>query len=259
MPRQHSISLFTAAPYFHARGGLKRLGMHNTFSVRDKAILIGLYLSKFDIAGLKELGFDSAAQAFNVLGYTIGVKPASIKNYRDEFDPYFPNQRKGWHKRELRDYCKEIMQQFASLNFDDFTGLITSLIISNYEIEKIAKRFSAENKTSDSVAKRLLTGKAAEEYFKKNYMCVPEFSGHDIFDATNLAFGFDFKTVKNDDFYCVEVKGLNLSSGSIMMTEKEFMVASELKYQYCLFIVANFVEIPFHKLYFTDPAIIHWT
>jgi hypothetical protein len=220
------------------------------FSVRDKAILIGLYLSKFDTLALKELGFDSFNQAFNVLGYSIGVKPASIKNYRDEFDPYFPNQRKGWHKRELRDYCRKILQQFEYLNFDDFTGLINSLIISNYEIEKVVKRFSHENKTGESVAKRLLTGKAAEEYFKKNYLSVPEFAGHDIFDATNLACGFDFKTVKNSDFYCVEVKGLNLSSGGILMTEKEFAAANELKQRYCLFIVVNFAETPHHKLFF---------
>ncbi|MDR3131464.1 MAG: DUF3883 domain-containing protein [Treponema sp.] len=224
--------------------------MDNVFSVREKAILIGLYLSKFDTLGLHELGFDSAIQAFNVFGYSIGVKPASIKNYRDEFDPYFPNQRKGWHKRELRDYCSEIMLRFESLNFNDFTRLIKNLTINNYEIEKFVKQFSTENKTEESVAKRLLTGKAAEEYFKKNYLSVPEFIGHGLFDATNLACGFDFKTMWDNEFYCVEVKGLNLSYGNIMMTEKEFVIARELKWKYCLFVVANFAETPYHKLYF---------
>jgi hypothetical protein len=212
--------------------------------------LIGLYLSKFDTRGLNELGFYSANQAFNVLGYTIGVKPASIKNYRDEFDPYFPNDRRGWHKRELRDYCREILRQFENLRFDEFTDLVNDLIISNYEIEKVVKRLSHENKNTESVAKRLLTGKAAEEYFKKNYLSVPEFAGHNIFDATNLACGFDFKATRNSDFYCVEVKGLNHSSGRILMTEKEFAVASELKQQYCLFVVVNFAETPHHRLFF---------
>lgn len=76
--------------------------------VRDKAILIGLYLSKFDADALNVLGFKGFNEAFNTLGYSIGVKPASIKNYRDEFDPFFPNPRKGWHKRQIRDYCKEV-------------------------------------------------------------------------------------------------------------------------------------------------------
>jgi hypothetical protein len=71
------------------------------FSTRDKAILMGLYLSKFDDKALKELGFDGFMQAYNALGYSIGTKPYSIRNYRDEFDPYFPNQRQGWRNRKL--------------------------------------------------------------------------------------------------------------------------------------------------------------
>lgn len=64
---------------------------------REKLILVGLYLAKYDSLGLKRLGFGSFLEAFNVMGYAIGSRPASIKNYRDEFDPLFPNRRKGWH------------------------------------------------------------------------------------------------------------------------------------------------------------------
>jgi hypothetical protein len=53
---------------------------------RGKLILVGLYLSKYDSLGLKRLGFESFMEAFNVIGYALGSKPASIKNYRDEFD-----------------------------------------------------------------------------------------------------------------------------------------------------------------------------
>jgi len=65
---------------------------------RTKLILTGLYLAEFDSVGLKRLGFRSFAEAFNVVGYALGSKAASIKNYRDEFDPLFPNQRQGWHR-----------------------------------------------------------------------------------------------------------------------------------------------------------------
>ena len=103
--------------------------MGNSFSNQDKAILIGLYLSKFDNEGLNEFGFEGFTQAFNTLGYSIGVKPASIKNYRDEFDPYFPNVRQGWHKRQLRDYCKQYLDTFSALLFNEFTDLIKGFII----------------------------------------------------------------------------------------------------------------------------------
>ncbi len=69
--------------------------MDNRFSIRDKSILVGLYLSKFDDEAIENLGFKGVTEAFNTLGYSIGSKPASIKNYRDEFDPFFPNPRKG--------------------------------------------------------------------------------------------------------------------------------------------------------------------
>ena len=145
--------------------------MGHFFSNRDKAILIGLYLSKFDVDSLNELGFDGITQAFNTLGYSVGVKPASIKNYRDEFDPYFSNPRKGWHKRTLRNYCKKFFGDFSSLSFSDFTELIKSFLIYNYEIEKFVEKIGKKDK-SESVAKRLITGKSAEEYFKINYSTV---------------------------------------------------------------------------------------
>ena len=225
--------------------------MSNIFSKRDKAILIGLYLSKFDEDGLYTLGFQGFNQAYNTLGYSIGFKPTSIKNYRDEFDPYFPNPRKGWHKRVIRDYCKLFLDEFSPLKIKTFTDLVKSFVIDDYDIEKIVDKFEKRDK-SESVAKRLITGKAAEEYFKVNYNTINNFKDFELKETTNLACGFDFKLSLNSNFYCVEVKGLNTNSGNIALTEKEFLVANELKKKYCLFVVMNFIEKPNHQLFF-DP------
>jgi hypothetical protein len=225
--------------------------MKMDFSNRDKAILIGLYLSKFDEDGLNALGFEGFNQAFNTLGYSVSSKPASIKNYRDEFDPYFPNQRKGWHKREIREYCKKFLDDFSSLKLNAFTDLIKSFVFDNYEIEKIVEKIEKKDK-SESVAKRLITGKAAEEYFKSSYSTINDFKDYKLKDTTNLACGFDYKLSLNSNFYYVEVKGLNTNTGSITMTEKEFFVANEFKKKFCLFVVKNFIEKPNHQLFF-DP------
>lgn len=225
--------------------------MNNIFSNRDKAILIGLYLSKFDNQGLSALGFEGFIQAYNTLGYSIGVKPASLKNYRDEFDPYFPNLRKGRHNRVIREYCKKFLDDFSSLNLKVFSDLIKSFVIKDYEIEEFIEKIEKTDK-SESIAKRLITGRAAEEYFKSNYSSVSHFKEFDLKDTTLLACGFDFKLSLNSNFYCVEVKGLNTNSGSISLTEKEFHIANELKQKYCLFVVSNFIEKPIHQLFF-DP------
>lgn len=160
--------------------------MKNNFSTRDKSILIGLYLSKFDEQALKALGFDGVKQAFNVLGYAIGFKPASIKNYRDEFDPYFPNPRKGWHKRDIREYCKKFLDDFAEVRFEEFTDLIKSFVVRNYEVEKFLDKIEKKD-YSESIAKRLITGTAAEEYFKMNYQLINDFHNYEITDTTKLA------------------------------------------------------------------------
>src|SRR2546428_5348069 len=93
---------------------------------REKLILTGLYLSKYDSAGVKKLGFESFVEAFNVIGYALGEKSASIKNYRDEFDPLFPNKRMGWHKRPTRQYCLEVFDDYKSLDIQTFTALVKS-------------------------------------------------------------------------------------------------------------------------------------
>jgi hypothetical protein len=63
-------------------------------TTREKLILAGLYFSKFDRAALNSLGFDSFTEDFNVLAFELGARPASIKNYRNEFDPLFHSEAK---------------------------------------------------------------------------------------------------------------------------------------------------------------------
>ncbi len=216
-----------------------------SLSKRDKAVFIGLFLSKYDKLGLEKLGFSSFKQAYNVLGYSIGVIPKSIQNYRDEFDPYFPNPRKGWRNRKLRDFCYEILSKTVNWTFDDFYSIIRLCASNNIyenlnEVEKEKKFF----------ASRLITGKAAEEYFVMNYEDIEIFKNYNLCDTTNLGCGYDFKlSCASNDFF-IEVKGLNGKEGNILMTEKEFNVAEYFKEKYCLFVVSNFKENPKHNMYF---------
>ena len=215
----------------------------------DKTTLAGLYFAKFDKQALESLGFSGIRQACNAIGYSLGSAPASIKNYRDEFDRLFPdNPRKGW-QRNLKARSERLFNEYNSLDFEAFTDLIKSFLFPHYEEEKAIGAIIKPDKT-ESVAKRLITGKAAEEYFKIKYMSINEFYGYELKDTTNLACGFDFKLSLNSNFYCVEVKGLNLNTGNIVMTEKEYTVASDLKDRYCLFLVKNFIIKPVHKYIF---------
>lgn len=221
-------------------------------SLREKSILAGLYLSKFDSEGLRRLGFGSFTEAFNVIGSALGIRPASVKNYRDEFDPLFPNDRRGWHKRPIREYCKAIYSTFGSLNLKEFTSLLKRIIYKEHDIDVLMEEVETKQGEDRSFAKRLITGQAAEQYFKAKYREISLFQDFALEDTTRLGCGFDFRLISPNLFYGVEVKGLSEVRGSIALTSKEHAVASVLKDRFFLFVVKNFRENPFHEWY-QDP------
>lgn len=223
-------------------------------ATREKLILTGLYFSKYDTLGLKKLGFGSFVEAFNVIGYAMGSKPASIKNYRDEFDPLLPNRRQGWHKRPIRAYCLELFEKYKTLDFESFTGLIESFLGFDANAWSEVKPEKEEDEIDSNFAKRLITGLAAEQYFESVQPNLPEFKNYIVEDTTRLGCGYDFRLrIGNDEeFLAVEVKGLKEKKGSLALTPKEHKVAMVLKDRFFLFVVKNFQESPFHEIY-QDP------
>ncbi len=221
---------------------------------REKLVLVGLFLSKYDSLGVKKLGFESFAEAFNVLGYALGSRPASIKNYRDEFDPLFPNRRKGWHKRQIREYCRRIFEEYEGLDLESFTGLIRSFVGGDGDIRSEAQSDGYGEESASNFAKRLITGLAAEQYFESIHSSLPEFKGFVAENTTRLGCGYDFRLQTEDrgDFLAVEVKGLKERTGSLSLTPKEHDAAMTLKGRFILFVVKNFQESPFHEI-FLDP------
>lgn len=211
--------------------------------------MAGLYLSKFDSAGLSCLGFDSFVEAFNVIGSALGVRPASIKNYRDEFDPLLPNKRKGWRKRPTRGYCRAIYDTFGGLNLEDFTDLLKRIIYMEPDLGVLMEEAERNQGDTRSFAKRLITGQAAEQYFKSKYKEIDLFSDFEVEDTTMLGCGFDFKLFSPSVFYGIEVKGLSEPTGSVALTSKEHFVAAILRERFFLFVVKNFKESPFHEIY----------
>ena len=224
---------------------------HRHIVQREKLILAGLFLAKYDVLGLEKLGFDSFVEAFNVIGYALGGRPASIKNYRDEFDPFFPNQRKGWHKRPLRDYCRKVFETYNAIDLDTFTSLVKSFV--GYDENARSQLVSEDGKEPEdsSFAKRLITGLAAEHYFESVHATLPQFQGYTLENTTRLGCGYDFRLRAEaaKDFLAVEVKGLQGRTGSLSLTPKEYEIAGALSDRFFLFVVKNFRESPFHDIY----------
>lgn len=216
---------------------------------REKLILIGLYLSKYDSLGLRQLGFDNFTEAFNVIGYAMASRPASIKNYRDEFDPLFPNRRKGWHKRQTRAYCRKVFRDYKTLDFATFTGLLKSFF--GYDENAWSQILPKKQRGQSYFAQRLTTGLAAEQYFESVLASLSQFKGYTFENTTRLGCGFDFRleTEQKKDFLAVEVKGLTEIAGTVSLTPKEHEAATNLTDRYFLFVVKNFRESPFHEIF----------
>jgi hypothetical protein len=231
------------------------LSARSDISTREKLILVGLYLSKYDQLGLEVLGFDTFVEAYNVIGFALRSRPASIKNYRDEFDPLFPNRRKGWHKRGIRDYCLAVFERYKELEFESFTGLVKSFFGYDENLSSGVIVAEQQDEVESSFAQRLITGLAAEHYFESVQAELPEFSGYLVENTTRLGCGYDFRLrikPNDEDFLAVEVKGIKGQSGSLSMTPKEYDLASMLKGRFFLFVVRNFRETPLHQV-FRDP------
>jgi hypothetical protein len=223
-------------------------------ALRTKQVLAGLFLSRFDRAGLRALGFSSFTEAFNAIGFALGARPASIKNYRDEFDPIYSSTRMGWHKRPMRAYCKVASDKYQNVSLKDFANLLKSLIYEHGSIDVLSEEAEYEADEDRSFAKRIITGQAAEKYFEVNHSTVPVFAEYSFENVTDLGCGFDYRLRKPglDTFLAVEVKGLKESRGTISLTEKEHRVAGLLAQRFYLFVVRNFREDPFHTIY-CDP------
>lgn len=225
---------------------------------RDKQILCGLFLSKFDRTALDFLGFAHFKEAFNALGYGLRARPASIKNYRDELDPFFPNNRKGWRNRPLREHCRRIYEQFHDAQLEEIGSLIKNFIDPSDGLDSLPIVSDVlRNREPDhdsTFAKRLITGNAAEKYFESYYETIEEFAGRSLVDTTQWGCGFDYKLEyrKGSDFRVAEIKGIREKSGAIMMTDLEHSMAEALRDLYFLVVVRNFVDQPFHTV-FKDP------
>lgn len=211
-------------------------------------ILAGLFLSKFDKEGLEYLGFSSFTEAYNGMGYAVGGKPTSIKNYMQEFDPVFPNSRLGRHKRPMRDHCQAILEQFGGLPIKQLASVLRPILERSdlpAGMEELLE-FSDENLENQAFSKRLITGIAAERFFESAFPSLAQFSRHSLDNVTKFGCGFDFRITPQEQrpFLAAEVKGLAASSGSIIMTEKEHRVATHLRERYFLCVVSNFSEKP---------------
>jgi hypothetical protein len=92
------------------------------------ALIVAYFLSKYNEIALENLGYSNFTAAFEDIGFKLRVKPNTIKNMRDEFDPFHPNNRRGWYQRELRPSRLEVLEKYEELSESALLGIVEDVL-----------------------------------------------------------------------------------------------------------------------------------
>lgn len=207
--------------------------------------LIGYGLAKFGMGFVKDFEFKTKTAFYqHIVELKITETTGTVKNRQDLFDPFFDSGRKGWWQKGNTYIHRKILIDtlFGNLDAVQFAGMVQIYIESKFgEIEKVA----TISPVMRSRFKQLqLTGQEAELYFMNNYQGIESFSTGILDDARLYGNGYDFQVKVSERYYLAEVKGVRSVSGSIRLTENEFLKANDYKDEYGLVIVSNLADQP---------------
>lgn len=212
----------------------------------EKLMFVGLYMAKYNLPGIRDLGFTCWSDAFHTFANLTNRSWRSVKYYRDEFDPVFDNGRVGVVSREMYPTRKALLVRYGDLPQAEFALLIQDLFSSAGRFDlSVNKEAVKAGSKANSFAERLRTGKGAEEWFLAHYAQYPRFAPCAVESTIDLGCGFDYKlTPPTEKFLGVEVKGIKAKKGEILLTEKEHQIAASLKKRFYLYVVTNFGSEP---------------
>lgn len=100
----------------------------------------GYYLSRCPNA-YDRLGSGTQASTHIALGYALAVPAASIKNWRDEFDPIHENGRCGWRNRPMLPSRERLAECLSGWAEDELHELVVDSMMA--PIGPVASRFLA--------------------------------------------------------------------------------------------------------------------
>lgn len=207
--------------------------------------LIGYGLSKFNDEFINEFGFKTKTAFYEYcIGIGIAETVGTVKNRMDLFDPFFPNNRQGWHQKgEAYIHRKLLIDSlFGNENVKGYADIVKLYLKETYKINNIFVEVKPIVKSR--FRKMNETGLEAELYFMNNFNLIKQFSGGVLEDARLFGDGYDFQISVNENAYLADIKGIREKKGSFRMTENEYIKALEYKNDYFITIVLNMNDVP---------------
>ncbi len=216
------------------------------------AIIVGYAMSRLDDRYLRSQGVRTWKAAFDRAAKALKVRPASLKNLRDEFDPFHDNLRRGWWRRPLRPNRQRVMGDLSEVSDDALLECVNRIFgRDETATEELLESLVEVRAPAHNVAERLLTGRRAENLFLENCESWIGIRRNRVLDRRDSALGFDFAVAGLPE-RAIEVKGLKECSGAIQFTDREWSEAKVRGADYWLVVVGNLTETPIFGLW-KDP------
>jgi hypothetical protein len=208
------------------------------------AIVVGYAMSRLDSRFLAAQRLRSWKAAFERAGKALRVPPSSLKNLRDEFDPFHENPRKGWHNRPLRPNRQRVLSDFFDVSDDALLECVERILTGDEPATaEIVESVRQVARPTYNVAERLLTGRLAEDFFLGSCDKIIGVGRSALIDQRFSALGFDFGVAGMPE-RAIEVKGLKLLQGNILFTDREWAEAKLRREDYWLVVVGNLASSP---------------
>jgi len=221
---------------------MKQGNKHKNYEILN---LIGYGLAKFDNNFIKEFGFKTKSSFYqfcveNNIAEQIGV----IKNRMDLFDPFFPNNRKGWwQKGDAYIHRKHLIDSlFGDEEVNEYANIVKLYFKNNFNINNYNPHIKPIVKSR--FKKLQETGLEAELYFMNNYSIIDIFNNATLEDARLFGDGYDFQLKTKTDYFLAEVKGIREKKGKFRLTQNEYKKAFEYKDKYIISLVMNLNQVP---------------
>lgn len=213
-------------------------------------LYVSYYLSRFDKIAYQNLGYGNKSETHAKIGEIMNINPLTIRNWRDEFDPYF-GHRLGWHQIQLRPILGNIIEALQYMEEPDVKELVLEILTGNCEqkeesLENLLSVIPSELTASISrdFILRAPTGKKAEEFFIEHFKNNKLPVSGELIDTRDFGVGYDFKIVANEEEYYVEIKGVSEIAGGLLFTNKEWEVANKKGDNFFLVIVSDINNSP---------------
>lgn len=221
---------------------------HRAIRLQTEALIIGYAMSRLDTGYFRYRNVRSWREAYDEAAQALTVRASSMRNLRDEFDPFHENKRSGWHGRPIQPSRQRVLEDLKDISDDALMALVDRILLRDEEATTEAvDSLAAVPRTAQNVAERLLTGRRAEDYFLANSDTLVGIKKNELVDCRQSACGFDFG-VKRRPRLGIEIKGLKMAMGEILFTDREWKEAKTRCENYWLVVIGNLGSAPQGKL-----------